>query len=103
MRSANPPPRGGDTVPADDGAPSDEAGPPLEVIVGDESSEAPSVAARPATPPARQRDDDGIPAPPLAELSARVPPVLQEAMEELFRARFVRVARVPVSAPKAES
>jgi hypothetical protein len=32
-----------------------------------------------------------------------MPPALQEAMEELFRARFVRVARVPVSAPKAES
>jgi hypothetical protein len=44
-----------------------------------------------------------MPAPPLAQLSGRVPPALQEAMEELFRARFVRVARVPVSTPKAES
>jgi hypothetical protein len=89
-------------VQADDGASSDEEGPPLEVIVGDESSEVPGVAARPA--PTRQRDeDDAMPAPPLAELSGRVPPALQEAMEELFRARFVRVARVPVSTPKAES
>jgi len=79
------------------GAPYDEESPPLEVIVGSESSEVPAAAA--AVPPARPRsDDDAVPAPPLADLSARVPPALQEVMEELFRARFVRVTRVPATA-----
>ena len=75
----------------------DEDGPPLEVIVGSESSEVPAAPAAPPT--ARPRnDDDAVPAPPVADLSARVPPSLQEAMEELFRARFVRVTRVPATA-----
>jgi hypothetical protein len=99
---ADPAARGVEAAGVDGGAPCDEEGPPLEVIAGDESSESSGVAAR--SVPIRPRDEDEtLPTPPLGELSGRVPTVLQEAMEELFRARFVRVARVPVAAPKTAS
>ncbi len=81
------------------GAPADEEGPPLDVIVAAEQSEVSSIA--PSTQPVRRRaEDDPVPAPPLSELLPRVPAALQEAMDELFRARFVRVVRVPETAAR---
>lgn len=81
------------------GAPADEEGPPLEVIVAAEQSEVSAVA--PSTPLVRrQAEDDAGPIPPLSELLPRVPAALQEAMDELFRARFVRVTRVPDAATR---
>lgn len=79
------------------GAPDDEDGPPLDVIVATEQSEVSGIA--PSAPPVRRKaEDEAVPAPPLSELLPRVPAALQEAMDELFRARFVRVARVPEAA-----
>ncbi|MBM3873683.1 MAG: hypothetical protein FJ382_08095 [Verrucomicrobia bacterium] len=80
-----------------DGGLAGEEGPPLEVIAAGESSEVPEAVARvPAARPAREEEEeDAGPKPPLADLTARVPAALQETMDELFRARFVRVARVP--------
>lgn len=76
------------------GAPADEDGPPLDVIVATEQSEVSGIAS--SAPPVRRKpEDEAVPAPPLSELLPRVPAALQEAMDELFRARFVRVARVP--------
>lgn len=40
------------------------------------------------------------PLPPLDELVQRVPPEVREALDELFRARFVTVKRVPKTALK---
>lgn len=77
-----------------EGMPAGEEGPPLEVIAAGESAEAPQTITR--GPVARPTADvESGPVPPLAELTARVPVALQETMDELFRARFVRVARVP--------
>lgn len=77
-----------------EGMPAGEEGPPLEVIAAGEPGEAPEAVTRP--PVARPTADaESGPVPPLAELTARVPVALQETMDELFRARFVRVARVP--------
>jgi hypothetical protein len=38
--------------------------------------------------------------PPLAELVAKIPPEVRETLEELFRAKFVTVRRVPKKALK---
>lgn len=38
--------------------------------------------------------------PPLDELVKRIPPAVRESLEDLFRARFVTVKRVPARALK---
>lgn len=40
-------------------------------------------------------ETDARPLPDLDVLVARIPPEVRESLEDLFRARFVRVARVP--------
>lgn len=61
----------------------------------------------PATPtrgaPAATEDEDAnasAPLPPLDDLVARIPPATRQMMEELFRARFITVKRVPRTAMK---
>jgi len=50
---------------------------------------APAAEAEPAEP------EPAGPAPELDELVARLPPAVRETLDELFRARFVRVTRLP--------
>lgn len=55
--------------------------------------------------PARAREEiaeetDARPLPALDELVQRIPSEVREALDDLFRARFVRVARVPKNALK---
>lgn len=50
--------------------------------------------------PARAREEiaeetDARPLPALDDLVQRIPPEIREALDDLFRARFVRVTRVP--------
>ena len=45
-------------------------------------------------------ETDAQPLPALDELVQRIPPEVREALADLFRARFVRVARVPRKALK---
>ena len=45
-------------------------------------------------------DTDAKPLPPLNELVDRIPVEVREALEDLFRARFVTVKRVPKRALK---
>lgn len=45
-------------------------------------------------------DNDTQPLPPLNELVARIPVEVRDALEDLFRARFVTVKRVPKRAFK---
>lgn len=56
-----------------------------------------------ATPPAAENSDDtdakGLPS--LDELVQRIPADVRETLDELFRARFVTVKRVPKRALKA--
>jgi hypothetical protein len=86
-------------APLDDGAP---VGP-------NESEEASFLAEQraqpaPATPSGRaaavEEPEDRAPLPPLDELVNRVPPAARDLLEELFRAKFVTVKRVPRSALK---
>ncbi len=50
------------------------------------------VAARPAEP---AEENESTPLPSLNDLVQRIPPEVREALEDLFRARFVAVKRVP--------
>lgn len=54
----------------------------------------------PATPPAATEELDAGPLPPLDELVKRIPAEARAAMDELFRAKFVAVRRVPKTALK---
>lgn len=50
----------------------------------------------PATPTEEMVDEiESHPLPRLGELVERIPPQVRETLDDLFRARFVRVARVP--------
>jgi hypothetical protein len=75
----------------------------------DESAEAAFLAdardrgesPRPAQPPPEAVEEtESQPLPKLADLVPRIPPPVREALDDLFRARFVRVARVPRTALK---
>ena len=55
-----------------------------------------------ATPAATEavEETDTKNLPPLAELVNRIPPEVREALDDLFRGKFVRVVRVPKKALK---
>jgi hypothetical protein len=56
----------------------------------------------PPKPKEEMADDaDTKPLPPLNELVDRIPAEVRDALEDLFRARFVKVKRVPKSAFKS--
>lgn len=44
--------------------------------------------------------DDKTPLPPLDELVSRIPPATRQLMDDLFRAKFITVKRVPKSVLK---
>ena len=54
---------------------------------------------RPADDAAEEEDGKTLPA--VGDLVAKIPPTVREALEDLFRAKFVRVTRVPKKALKA--
>jgi len=56
------------------------------------------VPARPIEGSAEPADTKPLPA--LVDLVNRIPPEVREALEDLFRARFVTVKRVPAKALK---
>jgi hypothetical protein len=60
-----------------------------------ERGETVAAASAPATEPEAAEPDPGGPAPELDALVARLPPAVRETLDELFRARFVRVTRLP--------
>lgn len=79
---------------------SDDDGPPLEVLAADESAMASMLPESVALPvPAVVRpvepESDNQAAPAMEELVERIPAGVRELLDELFRARFVRVSRVP--------
>lgn len=55
----------------------------------------------PAQPVVEIEDDDPKGLPPLDSLVQRIPAEVRETLDELFRARFVRVQRVPKRALKS--
>jgi hypothetical protein len=46
-------------------------------------------------------EEDGKAMPAVGDLVAKIPPKVRDALEDLFRAKFVRVVRVPKKALKA--
>jgi hypothetical protein len=96
-------PPSAETSPPGEAAPSGEP----DAVWPDESAEAqflgearergeavpapPTPAAEPDAPEA----EPAGPAPELDELVGRLPPAVRETLDELFRARFVRVTRLP--------
>lgn len=85
-------------------ASSQDDGPPLDVIMADEvsvQSGADFVAASrlPTFKPQNEEESEPpLATPPLDDMIERIPPLVRETLEELFRARFVKVVRVPKSA-----
>ena len=76
----------------------------------DESAEAAFIAGQneqgvpvpvSAAAEAREEADPQAPLPSLDELVKRIPPEARELLDELFRAKFVAVKRVPKQALKA--
>ena len=54
-----------------------------------------SATPTPAAEPETAETQPVGPAPELDDLVARLPPAVRETLDELFRARFVRVMRLP--------
>ena len=68
-----------------------------------ERGETVAAAPAPAVEPEAAEPEPAGPAPELDALVERLPPAVRETLDELFRARFVRVTRLPkksVTAPK---
>lgn len=89
--------------------PGDEDGPPLEALEAQmrgelaerDSAAAPPAARRRAATPSDEDDEPGAgkaKLPELDELVARIPPEVRETLDELFRARFVSVKKLPKQA-----
>ncbi|MBL9214347.1 MAG: hypothetical protein JNG83_02605 [Opitutaceae bacterium] len=83
--------------PDDDGAP---VGPTAEEESAFLAEQRLDGAVPVAAPAAGADEENGAPLPPMDELVNRIPAPVREAMEELFRARFVTVRRLPKSAMK---
>lgn len=61
----------------------------------------PALPSRAAVPAADAADEEpAAPLPNLDALVARIPPEVRETLDDLFRARFTTVQRVPKSALK---
>lgn len=89
-------------APVDDGAPvgpSDGEEASFAAEQREQGFSAPAAAASRA-PAADTEPDDKKSLPPLDDLVQRVPPGVRQMMDELFRANFVTVKRVPKSALK---
>lgn len=88
-------------APVDDGAPVGPSEGEEASFVADQREQgfrAPAAASRAAA--SEPEPEAKAPLPPLDELVQRVPPGVRQLMDELFRANFVTVKRVPKSALK---
>lgn len=86
-------------APVDDGAPVGPADGEEAAFIAEQREQ--GFAAPAATPAAAAVEpDDKSPLPPLDDLVNRIPAATRELMDELFRAKFITVKRVPRSALK---
>ncbi len=89
-------------APVDDGAPVGPSDGEEASFIAEQREQgfsAPATANR-AAGAAEAEPDAKTPLPPLDDLVQRVPPGVRQLMDELFRANFVTVKRVPKSALK---
>lgn len=68
-----------------------------EAYLAEQRAAQPVPPARPAAGPEEAPEPPG-PLPPLETLLPRIPPAVREALDEYFRAKFVKVQRVPKAA-----
>lgn len=86
-------------APVDDGAPVGPADGEEAAFIAEQREQGfVAPVATPAT--AVAEPDDKSPLPPLDDLLNRIPAATRELMDELFRAKFIAVKRVPRSALK---
>ncbi|MBI5425579.1 MAG: hypothetical protein HZA32_15985 [Opitutae bacterium] len=86
-------------APVDDGAPVGPADGEEAAFIAEQREQ--GFIAPAATPAAAVAEpDDKSPLPPLDDLVNRIPAATRELMDELFRAKFITVKRVPRSALK---
>jgi hypothetical protein len=101
--SAPPVPESGDAT-ATTPVPPDESGWPDAAAESAFLAEAKSRGELPAPKPAAAEEIEEAeagPLPPIDKMVERIPPPVREMLDDLFRARFVRVARIPRRALKS--
>jgi hypothetical protein len=76
-----------------------EAGPPMTALAGADPREHASADAAPPVPGPADSGPAALPG--LDELVARIPDPVREALDELFRARFIAVRRYPAQPTEA--
>lgn len=88
-------------APIDDGAPSGPSDGEESAFLAEQREQGFSAPAGTASRVVSEAEpDDKKSLPPLDDLVQRVPPNVRQLMDELFRANFVTVKRVPKSALK---
>lgn len=88
--------------PEDDGAPVGPTEGEESAFIAEERAQGFAPAGAPRAPAAETEPEPAAPLPPLDELVNRIPEATRALMDELFRARFVTVKRVPRTALKGE-
>ncbi|MBX3735974.1 MAG: hypothetical protein KF715_04725 [Candidatus Didemnitutus sp.] len=86
-------------APVDDGAPVGPTDGEEASFIAEQREQGFSAPAAARAAPAAEPDDKS-PLPPLDDLVNRIPAATRELMDELFRAKFITVKRVPRSALK---
>ena len=81
----------------------EDEGPPLGAISADEAAYLAGSSEDDEPPQAAPAPQGDGPLPALDTLVSRVPEAVREAMDDLLRARFVRVRRIPDACLKAAS
>lgn len=92
-----------EVAPSDDGEPPewpDESVESAMIAEGRERQEDGPAAEPRKAPKAEAEPEEGRPLPELDALVARIPAEVRETLDELFRARFTAVRRVPKTALK---
>ena len=92
-----------EAVPAADGGNvwPDEAAESAFLAEARANGETPSVVAARAAELETENERDGKGLPPLDDLVKRIPPHVREVLDDLFRAKFTGVRRVPKKSLKA--
>lgn len=91
---------GADGYPSDDDAPVGPSADEEAAFLAENPAEAAAIRTARAAPGEDEKEPAGE-LPPLEDLVKRIPMPTRDLMDELFRARFVTVKRVPASALKS--
>lgn len=92
---------GNPDAPVDDGTPVGPGEGEESAFLAEQRAQGHAAPAAVDVPGAAAEPDDQGPLPPLEDLVNRIPPATRQLMDELFRAKFITVKRVPKSALKS--